>query len=257
MQQNIHVCRTAQATLCIAVGAAVCVYVLNEWFTGTFLPYMGISQPLAAAVGVFLIVLASYLANRIFSVVFYRDMHFGAEESIENLGERRENFIQTADEVSKELRQIRTLNDVLRNQLNSITTETEQAAFDIMSRMTGIDAAVSSLTEEPLVVANIHEASRQLSDMFMNTMASVQFQDVTRQQIEYIASALDHVDEHCTMLAGRLDAFDDPDFTFQPLSVHLDEIYSNYVMQSQRNGHQTAIQAAPGSQSDGPKVELF
>lgn len=395
MQQSIHLRRAAWTTLSIAIGAAACVFLFNEWFTGVLLPALGISQPLAAAAGVFLIVLSTCLANRIFSVVPCHAEHLATEESTQNPDERSEDFIRAADEVSKELRQIRTLNDVLRNQLSLITTETEKAAFDITSRIHGIDEIVSNLpqvadnrtlttpsdtsiiqhpqrieqvsqkahsllqlvelikktsaqtnlltlnaaidaehagltgrgfvavaneirqlskqTEDTVeqinqcvaqviaaidapflerfdpstrneahslqnfhtqsdkpgdtppemsamdaqVTTNAYQSSQQLSGMFMDVMASVQFQDVTRQQIEYVASALDRVDEHCNRLAERLDAFHDPDFTLQPLSVHLKEIYSNYVMQSQRSGHQTATDTAQDSQGDGPKIELF
>lgn len=422
MRKNIHLRRAAIASLCIALGAAISVYFLNEWFTDRFLPKFGISQPLASAFGVFFIVTVTYLANRLFSVIFYKDMHFGAEESIEDLDERSDSFIQVAGEISKELRQIHTLNDVLRNQLALITEETEQAAFDITSRMQQIDDIVSSLTqfagssaqetqemigqserkisenqtlisrldgyiaqrlerntedkqriklvtqransltqmvelikdisartnllalnaaieaaragdagrgfavvadevrqlsqqteetveqinlgieqvitsikeqfEEKLktskineerdtlqsfstqmnqlgisyqemvqhdaeVIAHVYDSSQRLSSMFMDAMASVQFQDVTRQQIEHIASALVRIDEHCNLLADRLDAFEDPNFAIQPLAMHLEEIYNNYVMQSQRSRHQSATNAANESQDDGPKVELF
>jgi methyl-accepting chemotaxis protein len=54
------------------------------------------------------------------------------------------------------------------------------------------------------VMATITESSRQLADMFMSALASVQFQDVTRQQIEQVVDALNRLDGHSTMLAERL-----------------------------------------------------
>ena len=62
--------------------------------------------------------------------------------------------------------------------------------------------------------------------MFMSALASVQFQDVTRQQIELVVDALNRLDSHSTMLASRLEQLEDPDFSMQPLSAHLDQIYS-------------------------------
>jgi methyl-accepting chemotaxis protein len=94
--------------------------------------------------------------------------------------------------------------------------------------------------------------------MFMDALASVQFQDVTRQQIEQVINALQRLDGHAGLLADRLAQFDDPKFELRPLAHHLDEIYNSYVMSSQRDTHHNALKdgVAAGSR-DGPKVELF
>jgi methyl-accepting chemotaxis protein len=108
------------------------------------------------------------------------------------------------------------------------------------------------------VLARVREASQELSTMFMDALASVQFQDVTRQQIEQVINALQRLDGHAELLAGRLAQFDDPNFELRPLAHHLDEIYNSYVMSSQRDTHHSALKdgVAAGSR-DGPKVELF
>jgi methyl-accepting chemotaxis protein len=94
--------------------------------------------------------------------------------------------------------------------------------------------------------------------MFMNALASIQFQDVTRQQVEQVINALDRLDSHTGMLAKRLENFQDPDFKLVPLSQHLDEIYGNYVMDSQRMAHSSATGQSSGpATSSSSKVELF
>jgi methyl-accepting chemotaxis protein len=108
------------------------------------------------------------------------------------------------------------------------------------------------------MLVRMRESSQQLSAMFMDALASVQFQDVTRQQIEQVINALDRLDGHAALLAERLDRFDDPSFELRPLSAHLDEIYSNYVMNSQRDSHHSALRDGVGANTQGgPKVELF
>ena len=107
------------------------------------------------------------------------------------------------------------------------------------------------------VMSTITESSRQLADMFMSALASVQFQDVTRQQIEQVVDALNRLDGHSVMLAERLAQLEDPSFELQPLATHLDQIYSNYVMDSQRNTHNSVTRGEAASSSGGPKVELF
>jgi methyl-accepting chemotaxis protein len=110
---------------------------------------------------------------------------------------------------------------------------------------------------EAEVMSTITDSSQQLASMFMSALASVQFQDVTRQQIEQVVDALNRLDTHSTLLADRLNQFEDPNFALQPLSVHLDQIYSNYVMDSQRDTHHQASQRGAASVKAGPKVELF
>jgi methyl-accepting chemotaxis protein len=109
------------------------------------------------------------------------------------------------------------------------------------------------------VVVTIKESSRRLADMFMNALASVQFQDVTRQQIEQVIDALNRLDGHSELLATRLEKFDDDDVDeLAPLAEHLDQIYSSYVMDAQRDSHEQAMGGEMSPRSGGgPKVELF
>ena len=80
------------------------------------------------------------------------------------------------------------------------------------------------------VMQQIHESSQQLVAMFMDALASVQFQDVTRQQIEHVIAALSRLDGHAVDLARYLQALDAPGQELRPLSEHLQEVYSGYVM---------------------------
>jgi methyl-accepting chemotaxis protein len=111
---------------------------------------------------------------------------------------------------------------------------------------------------EAQVIATVRESSQQLTEMFMDALANVQFQDVTRQQIEQVAAALNRLDGHVSELAERLDRFDDPDFVFKPLTHHIEEIYKDYVMSSQRESHDNSLNRSAGSDAGSEsKVELF
>ena len=117
------------------------------------------------------------------------------------------------------------------------------------------------LTSQREVMQTIAGNSQELSKLFMDAIASVQFQDVTRQQLEQVANALSRLDEHACLMAERLHKYEDGAFAFEPLSKHLDQLYAGYVMQSQRQSHHEAMggsgRAAHAAASDGPKVELF
>lgn len=183
----------------------------------------------------------------------------------DNFDPSSSNYAQAAEQVICELRQMPAFNNVLRNQLSSIIAETEKAAFDIASRLQAIDQVVTDLgalldkssVKKADLVAAVRDSNQRLADMFMTVIASVQFQDVTRQQIELVVGALDRIDSHSLSLAGYLENHEDATVAFEPLAEHLDEIYSQYVMESQRNSHHQAADAPDAGIESVTKVELF
>jgi len=417
--------RSLLIALAVGIGAAGFVALFHGWFHETLLPMLDLAQPWGDAAGTLVIVMTLFLVQRWASIAFYRDWLFGMGRSHAEEASRADALAHGAEEVAAELKAVAGFNDVVRGQLHGVVTETEKAAFDIASRLQGIDDIISRLTayvdstsnesnqllsasegrieqnrsliatlegfiqqrlvtaqedreriahvvkearslgtlvdlikhisgqtnllalnaaieaarageagrgfavvadevrklsgetdkavgqiskgiqtvansieqqfadklskdnaaaesralesfatqlddlgksyrevteHEAGVVSTMRESSQQLSGMFMSALASVQFQDVTRQQIEQVIDALNRLDGHATLLASRLAQVEDPQFVMQPLSVHLEQIYSNYVMDSQRVVHNSAQGNAPQGAAVGgsaPKIELF
>jgi methyl-accepting chemotaxis protein len=409
--------------LLVDIGVGATIYFLNEWFHQSLLPSLGFIQPVGDAIGAVLILTAGYFALRALSVVMYKDANFGAADHAQLEINRLSTLTQAATQVTEELRQVKTFNDVVRAQLGAVTEETESAAYQVTSQLQTIDEVVGELSSfvnstqqessqllsesesrvernrtmlttldnyiqnrisanqsdqervtrvveearaliklvelirhissqtnllalnaaieaarageagrgfavvadevrklsneteqavskinegiqsvaqsiesqfqdklshehidaerqtlesftaqldelgssyqevmahETQVLIKVEETSQKLSSMFINAMASVQFQDVVRQQIEQVASAMSRLDDHAGMLADRLAQCDNPDFKLQPITEHLDQIYSGYVMNSQRRSHNSALSHdSSAADSSGPAVELF
>jgi len=110
--------------------------------------------------------------------------------------------------------------------------------------------------------------------MFMEALASVQFQDVTRQQIEQVISGLTRLDQHAEALAGAIES--GAEARIEPLARQMEQQFSTYVMDQQRDAHRQAIggstrspkppatvrkaptpAAAPAPASEPSNVELF
>jgi methyl-accepting chemotaxis protein len=76
-------------------------------------------------------------------------------------------------------------------------TSEREALESFATQLDDLGRSYKEVTEHGAgVMATITESSRQLADMFMSALASVQFQDVTRQQIEQVVDALNRLDGH-------------------------------------------------------------
>ena len=104
------------------------------------------------------------------------------------------------------------------------------------------------MQHEAGVLREVQSSSAQLAGMFLEAQASIQFQDVNRQQIELVIAALQQIDEHAGGLAERLHAEGDDQLTYTPIARHLETLYHGYVMEGQRGIHERAT-AAPGDSS--------
>ncbi|WP_303783858.1 methyl-accepting chemotaxis protein [Azovibrio restrictus] len=192
-------------------------------------------------------------------------------------GEAGRGFAVVADEVRKLSTEteaaVNKINQGIQSVAQSIETqfqdklshsnlEKERALLNVFSQqLADLSHGYEELMRhEASVLATIKSNSSKLAEMFMEAQASVQFQDVTRQQLEQVIGALNNLDEHANLLAQRLLAFDDPDFTYTPIAQHLSALYERYVMEQQRQTHQEAAGLAPtGTEPPAAtrKIELF
>lgn len=137
--------RTLYIQISIAVAVGVTVFFLNDWFHDSFLPALGLPLPLGDAIGSVLIVVAVSVSIRLVSLAFFRDMTMGKDKELESRTHAREQAVAACREVATELHGVPTYSNVLRNQLDSVVQQTEQAAYEISSRLQTIDGVVTEL----------------------------------------------------------------------------------------------------------------
>ena len=198
-------------------------------------------------------------------------------------GESGRGFAVVADEVRKLSQETEAAVKKINDGIASVAATIESQFKDKLARsqigeereslqrfgqqLASLGDSYARLTErERSILGTITASSSRLSDMFMNAMASVQFQDVTRQQIEHVVSAMERLEAHSGDLAGVLEYGEDVSRqeAFIPLDRQLDEIFDSYVMNHQRDTHQSSVNesaARDRSVSPTPKpsnnVELF
>jgi methyl-accepting chemotaxis protein len=187
---------------------------------------------------------------------------------------------------------------VVADEVRKLSAETDAAVSKIQDGISGVALSIEQQFEEKLAHASVHEqkailedfsqhlgamganyqalirrdeellgdlnrSSGQLASMFMEMLAGIQFQDVTRQQTQQVQQALDRLDEHMAQLVDMLKSGDLGHSG--SIERHIDEIYQGYVMNRQRDVHVGAMGASAGqtpgrpksATAEPPRIELF
>lgn len=188
-------------------------------------------------------------------------------------GEQGRGFAVVADEVRKLSDQTSEAVSRIRDGILSVASRIESEFQDkladasLNNETQALEQFANQLTEmgeryaelvhrEGDVLAQIDRTSKALSGMFMEVMASIQFQDVTRQQVEHVLHAFDRLAAHLALLRRQLSDPRTP-LDFKPLAKHLNEMFDGYVMDQQRSQHNQALGTGAPSTGGGSKVELF
>lgn len=153
-----------------------------------------------------------------------------------------------------------TIETQLQEKIAATNLDEERAALsEFGTQLAALgDSYEDILRNQSKSMETVRDSSEELASMFMDALASVQFQDVTRQQIEHTTDALQGLDQHLTTLAERLEHSDNPVFAYTPMAQHLEAIYSRYVMEDQRSTHDGVVgRTAAHPSAANPRIELF
>jgi methyl-accepting chemotaxis protein len=154
----------------------------------------------------------------------------------------------------------RTIEDQFRNKLEHSNIQQQKEVLENFS--THLDTMGNNyhrlMKRDEETLSHLSNTSQKLSSMFMEVLANIQFQDVTRQQIEQVQNALTRLDTH---VAQMVEMMRSKDFSnAASIKEHIDQIYGGYVMDKQRDVHASAIggTAKTSGTSAAPlKIELF
>ncbi|HLN24418.1 MAG TPA: hypothetical protein VK558_10575 [Patescibacteria group bacterium] len=163
--------------------------------------------------------------------------------------------------IADELAQYRAFTRLLRDQGKRITETTDDAAQVILSGLREMDAqvalVVASLEAEVPLPAHdsLQRMTQSISAPVVEMLGKLQFQDVTRQQIAFLAKLSLVVDEHMIELARQLGDRRSLDRVGE-FKQMFNQALGDCVMTSQRDDHHVAS-GLDLKEAVGPKVELF
>ena len=112
----------------------------------------------------------------------------------------------------------------LKAQMAAVTQETERAAMDLLVHLQALASADGTMTPK--------ERSASISKVVM----AMQFQDITRQKLEHVGTALDHLRHHLQALLKGPDNAEARN-TIAALQV----MEQSYTMEEERRLHQAAL----------------
>ncbi|MBU0621728.1 MAG: chemotaxis protein [Gammaproteobacteria bacterium] len=154
----------------------------------------------------------------------------------------------------------KTIEEQFRFKLEHSNIEQQKEVLESFTRhLDGMSSNYHTLMKhDEAMLAQLSQTSQTLSSMFMEVLASIQFQDVTRQQIEQVQGALVRLDSH---IAELVEMMRSKDFSnAASIQEHIEQIYKGYVMDTQRDVHHSAM-GEEGKSGPAPpppaKIDLF
>jgi len=167
--------------------------------------------------------------------------------------------------VADELAQYRAFTRLMRTQGERIVSQSADSALTIAHGLRRIDAEMSVLASglaqleakgaDPAEIESLRRAVAAAGDPVVGMLAALQFQDVTRQQTEFLARLSLLLDDHMADLARMLGDRRSLDRTTRFREL-FEQAMNDTVMSSQRDDHRAAT-GIDLQESTGPAVELF
>ena len=104
----------------------------------------------------------------------------------------------------------------------------------------------------------LDQGSAAVDAQILAMLSELQFQDITRQQVEHVMGAFDTLDRCAAQMCEQLPQAMVQSIKMRRLTQELEDLFSGYAMDSQRHVHQSATGAAAvEAGSPRPNIELF
>jgi methyl-accepting chemotaxis protein len=167
-------------------------------------------------------------------------------DEVRKLSHETEAAVQKIDEGIVAVAQI--IETLFTDKLEHARIDEERKALEnFAEQLVALGTSYERFTRrEREVLGRIVESSARLAEMFVETLASVQFQDVTRQQLAQVIAGIDKIAAHTQAVAGiieRAEDYADAPPALKPLKGEFAEVYASYVMEEQRDVHRRALGA--------------
>lgn len=188
-------------------------------------------------------------------------------------GEHGRGFAVVADEVRKLSQQteavtseidraIASMSETVEKNLSAIVSDLRfSAEADHIQRIAEDLSAMNAAFEEvssylSRITGESYRAMDQIHQGIIEVLGQMQFQDISRQQIEQVQKALAMLDEHFATVARVLASRESDDDVWPPLSERVEALRISYVMHGQHRTHDAVLGRETATETR-PAIELF
>ncbi|MEI6209599.1 MAG: methyl-accepting chemotaxis protein [Desulfuromonadales bacterium] len=105
-------------------------------------------------------------------------------------------------------------------------------------------------------VQSLRDKSDVINSMVVQTMGTIQFQDITRQKIEHVNMIMDELSANLGRISGQISAQGFDPLLIREEILRFEKIFDSYVMDDQRRIHGKAVGKGAAA-SSLPSIELF
>ena len=158
-----------------------------------------------------------------------------------------------ARQVATELQEAGHLVDILCRQLQDSVDTGEKAVIALTNDLIAVDQSLADIV--PDMSGHPADVFQTVTDKLGDALAQLQFQDVLRQQIGSVVTALQMLGQHSAHLAELLRT-GTPPASMQSGDERLRHLRGSYVTERQRAIHVSAA-TSDASTLASPRVELF
>lgn len=156
-------------------------------------------------------------------------------------------------QVATELQEAGHLVDILCRQLQDSVETGEKAVIALTNDLIAVDRSLADIV--PDISGHPADVFQRVTDKLDDALARLQFQDVLRQQIGSVMTALQMLGQHSGHLAELLQTGTPPE-SLQSSDERLQHLHSSYVTERQRAIHASTA-ASDADALNSPRVELF
>jgi hypothetical protein len=158
-----------------------------------------------------------------------------------------------ARQVATELQEAGHLVEILCRQLQDSVETGEKAVIALTNDLIAVDNSLADIVPE--MPGHPADVFQRVTDKLGDALARLQFQDVLRQQIGSVMTALQMLGQHSAHLAELLRTGTPPKNLLSG-DERLQQLHGSYVTERQRAIHASAAASDAGA-LNSPRVELF
>ncbi len=138
---------------------------------------------------------------------------------------------------------------------------THETSFDINKIIEDLSAVETLFNEGSSmlleVISAVEQGNKEAITRLSEALGCLQFQDVLRQRVEQVQSAIKELDQHFLGLANRITDSEWDGILSPTLKHRMESQHDSYVMQGQRDAHTSITGTAASGDGGRPQIELF